>query len=112
MSYLIDAPSLGLGLPVRGDIVPFFLRPHPETCQNQQLIELEGALARCRDAFPRPEPGSKLEVLWVDAMSHPGAVPVYLRAMAVDLDDHAQTDDEGAGGSGAIGRGIGGRPER
>lgn len=43
---------------------------------------LIGLLAECRDAFPVPQPGDPLGSSWVRAMSDPGEVPGYLRAIA------------------------------
>ncbi|BEG74477.1 DUF3850 domain-containing protein [Achromobacter xylosoxidans] len=52
---------------------------------GQQRVgdDLINALGECRDAFPIPDiVGSRLDLLWQEAMSDPTAVPAYVKACA------------------------------
>lgn len=52
----------------------------PQASEADALID---ALGQCRDAFPLPDiVGSKLDLLWQEAMSDPSAVPAYIKARA------------------------------
>lgn len=52
----------------------------PVAGEADDLIE---ALGKCRDAFPIPDKvGSKLDLLWQEAMSDPTAVPEYVKLCA------------------------------
>lgn len=50
------------------------------------------ALAECRDIFPIPPEGHKLESGWLNAMGSPESVPDYLKACVEDL--HRQIEDK------------------
>ena len=50
------------------------------------------ALAECRDIFPIPPEGHKLESGWLNAMGSPESVPDYLKACVEDL--HTQIEDK------------------
>ncbi|MGE8691587.1 MAG: hypothetical protein ACN6PJ_30875 [Achromobacter sp.] len=66
-----DAP-----MPNAGDL----LYAAPQASEADALID---ALGQCRDAFPLPDiVGSKLDLLWQEAMSDPSAVPAYIKARA------------------------------
>ena len=52
----------------------------PQASEADGLID---ALGQCRDAFPIPDKvGSKLDLLWQEAMSDPTAVPEYVKLCA------------------------------
>ncbi|MFY3079775.1 hypothetical protein ACOTF2_06980 [Achromobacter xylosoxidans] len=49
--------------------------------QQRAGDDLIHALGECRDAFPTPDiAGSRLDLLWQEAMSDPTAVPAYVKA--------------------------------
>ncbi|WP_343718779.1 hypothetical protein [Achromobacter dolens] len=51
--------------------------------QQRAGDDLIRALGECRDAFPTPDiAGSRLDLLWQEAMSDPTAVPAYVKACA------------------------------
>ncbi|PND34570.1 hypothetical protein C1I89_10345 [Achromobacter pulmonis] len=55
-------------------------RAAPQASEADGLID---ALGQCRDAFPIPDKvGSKLDLLWQEAMSDPTAVPEYVKLCA------------------------------
>ena len=60
-------------------------QPQADKDGSQQRAgdDLIHALGECRDAFPTPDiAGSRLDLLWQEAMSDPTAVPAYVKACA------------------------------
>ena len=60
--------------------------------QEQKSVSLSKTLADCRDIFPIPPEGHKLESVWLSAMGSTEAVPHYVRACVEDL--HTQIEDK------------------
>lgn len=62
---------------------PFSVKPLYAAPQASEADGLIDALGQCRDAFPIPDKvGSKLDLLWQEAMSDPTAVPEYVKLCA------------------------------
>ena len=60
--------------------------------QRQPEEGVVKALAECRDIFPIPSEGHKLESRWLNAMGSPESVPDYLKECVEDL--HRQIEDK------------------
>lgn len=60
--------------------------------QAQDSVSLSKVLADCRDIFPIPPEGHKLENAWLSAMSSAESVPHYLKVCVEDL--HTQIEDK------------------
>lgn len=59
--------------------------------QRRAGDDLIHALGECRDAFPTPDiAGSRLDLLWQEAMSDPTAVPAYVKACAARAGDEKE----------------------
>lgn len=60
--------------------------------KHEDSAGLLKALADCRDIFPTPSEGHKLENAWLNAMGSPESVPDYLKECVENL--HRQIEDK------------------